>query len=365
MSHKVGALCRVALVLVLAATGCEARQEPLITGRRLDLGLASAGAGPALLFQTQDDVTGVIVTDARHAYQWIGASPEEITYVTIDGGWKKLQLERMFECDQAVYYSAFDRLADGRLGLLGYCAQVGPQQAASYLLAYDEAQLTTSLLIPSPLPIDDSLSFTWNPSTTRALVSFGTLYAGLYWIDVSGTAQAVTGTIRADGKSFSLDTAYVGFNREGVVNTGNATAPAWSPNGSTIAFFASTDSISRQGTSRITGSWLLCLMDTQSLETNVVLKDIYRIGKPRWSSDGRFIAFNGQIGSNGSEGLWVYSIANNETKLVAEGTFSDFIWSVDDKTIYGIRSADEDEQEREVWQFDLGNVLSVPEAAVP
>lgn len=358
MSHKAGALYHVALLLVLAVTGCKPMQEPLITGQRIDLGLDSAGARPALLFQTRVGEIGVIVTDARSAYQWIGDSPEEITYVTIDGGWKKLKLKRRFECDYAVYYSGFERLADGHLGILGYCTKVGPQQAARYLLAHDEAQLTTSLLIPSPLPIDDSLSVAWNPSTTRALVSFGTIYAGMYWIDLSGTAQAVTGTIEADGKSFSLETAYVGFNRDGVLNTGNATAPAWSADGSTIAFFASTDSVNRQGASRIRGSWLLCLIDAHSLEPKVVLKNVYRIGKPRWSSDGRFIAFNGQIGSNGSEGLWVYSIANSETKLVTEGAFSDFIWSADDKMIYGIRYVGEDAQEREVWQYDLGDVLS-------
>lgn len=339
-------------------------QEPLITGQRIDLGLASYGARPALLFQTQDDEIGIIVTDARHDYQWIGDSPEEIAYVTIDGRWKKLQFERKFECDQAVYYSGFDRLADGRLAIRGYCTRVGPQQAASYLLAYDEAQQTTSLLVSSPLPIDDSLSFAWNPSATRALVSFGTLFSGLYWMDASG-AQPITSSVEANGKAFSLETAFVGFTRDGVPNTGNATAPAWSPNGSTIAFFASTDSINRRGTSRITGSWLLCLMDAQSLEPKVVLKNVYRIGKLRWSSDGRFIAFNGQIGSNGSEGLWVYAVAKSETKLVTEGTFSDFIWSANDKTIYGIRYMGGDTQEKEVWQYDLGNILSVRDDTAP
>jgi len=273
-------------------------------------------------------------------------------------------LERLFKCDYAIYYSGFLRLADGRLAIRGYCTQIAPQQAASYLLAYDEGQGTTSLLISSTLPIDESALFAWDPSASHAVVSFGSLFSGLYWIDTIG-ARPVTGTIQANGKSFSLETAFVGFNRDGVPSTGNATAPAWSPDGSTVAFFASTDAINRRGISRITGRWLLCLIDVQTLEPKVVLKNVYRIGKPRWSSDGRFVAFNGQVGSRGTEGLWVYSVANGETQLVAEGVFSDFIWSADDKTIYGIRYVGDSVREKEVWQFDVGDVLSESTNAVP
>jgi hypothetical protein len=350
-------------MLVFMATACKPMQEPLITGQRLDLGLTSSDVQPDLLFHTRDDAVALTLAD-RHG-RTIGDSPDEITYVTLEGIRQKIVLERLFECDYAVYYSAFLRLADGRLALRGYCTKIAPQRAASYLLAHDASQQTTSLLIPSMLPIDDSKLFAWNPSVTRAIVSFGSLYSGLYWIDTTGAAKAVTGTVEANGKAFSLEIAYVGFNRDGVADTGNATAPAWSPDGSTIAFFASTDSINRRGTSRITGSWLLCLMDVQSLKPKVVLKNVYRIGKPRWSSDGRFIAFNGQVGSNGSEGLWVYSVANSETKLVAEGTFSDFIWSADDERIYGIRSLDDNVLEKEVWRFDLGNILSSPTTPMP
>jgi hypothetical protein len=338
-------------------------QELVITGQRLDLGLTNSDVQPDLLFHTRDDAVALTLAD-RHG-RTIGESPDEITYITLEGIRQKIVLERLFECDYAVYYSAFLRLADGRLALRGYCTKIAPQRAASYLLAYDASQQTTSLLIPSMLPIDDSKLFAWNPTVTRAIVSFGSLYSGLYWIDTTGTTRAVTGTVEANGKTFSLETAFIGFTRDGVLNTGNATAPAWSPDGSTIAFFASTDSINRQGTSRITGSWLLCLMDAQSLEPKVVLKNIYRIGIPRWSSDGRFIAFNGQVGSNGTEGLWVYTVAKNETKLVTEGTFSDIIWSTGDKIIYGIRYVGEDAQEKEVWQYDLGNILSVRDDTAP
>lgn len=358
------------MVLLIALTlgACQPRPQPLSVGQRLDLGLAGTGAAPAFFFHTPQGEVGIILTQAGEVYEPIGDTPEEIVYVTLDGTWKTLQLERKFDCNHRIIYNAFTRLADGRLALRGHCTHIGPQQAATYLLAYDESRQTTSLLVPGMLPIDDSLSFAWNPDVTRAIVSFGTLFSGLYWIDVAGNAEPVTATIQAYGKSFSLETAYVGFNQDGVANTGNATRPTWSPDGSTIAFFASTDAINRQGISRISGRWILCLMDVQTLEPKVVLEDIYWLGDIQWSSDGRFIVFYGQIGARGPKGVWAYSVATGETRFIAEaseGTFIEFILAQDDHTMYALHYVDEEMRELGAWQYDLRQALSASSDAGP
>ena len=60
------------------------------------------------------------------------------------------------------------------------------------------------------------------------------------------------------------------------------------------------------------------------------------------------------------EGLWLYSVADGKVQLVAEGAFSDLIWAADDTAIYGIRYKDDNvhENETEVWQYDIGSILS-------
>lgn len=368
MKRKADCLYYIALFFALTLWACQPVPRPLSVGQHLDMGLAGTGAAPAFFFHTPQDEVGVILTRAGEVYAPIGDTPEEITYVTLDGTWKKLQLERKFDCDRRIIYNAFARLTDGRLALLGHCTHIGPQQAATYLLAYDESQQTTSLLVPGMLPIDDSLSFAWSPDVTRAIVSFGTLFSGLYWIDTAGNAEPVTATIQAYGKSFSLETAYVGFNRDGVANTGNATRPAWSPDGSTIAFFASTDAINRQGISRIAGRWVLCLMDVQTLEPKVVLENIYWLGDIHWSSDGRFVVFYAQIGSRGPKGVWAYSVATGETRFIAEaseGMFIEFILARDDQTMYAMHYVDENMRELGVWEYDLRQALSASDDPGP
>lgn len=346
------------LLVALVATACKTKPKPLVTGERLDLGLAN-DIEPSLAFRTWDNE--VAFTIYRSEGPRIGSTAEEIPYVLTDGTQSSFTLERLFPCEDVVSYQGFNQMPDRRITMTGSCQKFGYNQISVYLLAYDHTQQSTTLLLPTALTIDETFSATWNPSVTRGMAYFGSLFQGVYWVDASG-AYPVTATIEANGKSISLSKAFLEFDSQNRANfaTGNVTSPDWSPDGSTIAFFASTDSINRRGIGRITGSWLLCLMDTQTLEPKVVLKDIFQVGRPRWSSDGRFIAFNGQVGASGPNGLWLYSVANDDLQLVAEGLFSDFIWAADDTALYGIRYADDTLQETEVWQYDLLSILPTP-----
>lgn len=342
-------------MLALVLTSCTSKQEPISFGQKLNIDLITPKIRPDSFFYSAEEA--IAITLANEHGVLIGDSPENITYLTLDGKTQLIQLERLFKCDYAVYYNAFVRLSDGRLALRGYCTQVAPQQAASYLLAYDFTEQTTSLLIASPLPIDDSGSFAWNPSNSQAMISFGHLLSGLYWIDRKGFAQPVTGTIQVDNKSFSLETAFTKFNRDGFTETGNATAPNWSPDGATIAFFASSDAINRQSWDRVQGRWALFLMDTQRLDAKSVLTNVYNIGKPRWSPDSRFIALTGQVGHSQPSGLWVYTLVDDKIQFIAEGVFKDFIWAAEGTALYGLRYKDNSVNEIEVWHYDLQGLL--------
>ena len=352
----------IVLLVVLTVAAFQPRPQPLGVGQRLELGLADKGAAPAELFHTQTGEVAVIpIKLAPH--DWMADSPEEIEYVTLDGTWKQLRPERTFECDYRITYIIFQRLADGRLGLLGDCFRIAPQRGATYLLAHDEAQQTTELLVPEMLPIDIAGWASWDPTLTRAIVNFGRLYSGMYWIDAAGAAAPVTATIQADGKRFSLETAFVAYlqHREVVERTGNAKAPVWSPDGSTIAFFASVAAINREGMDRIRSDrWVLCLMDARTQAIRVALNPVYGVTIPRWSSDGRFLALSGRLGAHGPKGVWVYAVANGATRLIAEGEFGNILWSADDQAIYAIRYHDKNyrREQTEVWRYEVGAVLS-------
>ena len=123
---------------------------------------------------------------------------------------------------------------------------------------------------------------------------------------------------------------------EGGSQYGYAGYPAWSPDGKTIAFWASFDAIGRSGMTRADGEFYLVFLDSDTLAYHFLMKNIYDPDLLIWSPDGKWLAFYGEVGPNNEHGLWVVSSSEPLTiyRIGKEEYFNGSpVWSPDGKFI--------------------------------
>lgn len=118
---------------------------------------------------------------------------------------------------------------------------------------------------------------------------------------------------------------------------GNATWPAWSPDGAAIAFFASADAIGRSGTARLGASWDLYLMDADEMEPQRILEDVEDPASLTWDRSGDRVAFGGTLG--GETGGWVFDVEDRSPTRFTDMELSHLDWGPDGNEIAGV-SAD-------------------------
>jgi len=289
----------------------------------------------------------------------VEADPGGLWYITADDHQlRQLTIGAVAHCSR-IDYPGSAVLPDGRLGLIQRCYDRWPDRPTplgdeSYLLAYDWATGDIDQLVEGPLPNSDLAGeFTWNPEMTRGAQEFVSLYGTLYWISPTGT-EPMTATVSDGRRSWSLDENYLAIRDHLEANdTGVARAPAWSPDGTQIAFLSTLDSIGRGDMGRTAGSWGLYLMGPVALEPKPVLDGIYDPTAMQWSPDGEWLAFVGQAGQRRQRGLWLYSPTLDQLKLVAEGRVVGLAWSPDGDAIAAALCADELCQRTDIWQYDV------------
>jgi hypothetical protein len=248
-------------------------------------------------------------------------------------------------------------LPDGRLGLINSCISRGdpPGKKRQYMVAYDFQTKETKLLVNEPLPNYLSNGFTWNPSVTKGLQQiYGGLDGTIYWMSPEGTAP-VDFVISDGERSFSPSRDFPYFsvdNTQGIVFS-----PAWSPDGKTIAFFATLDAIGRSGFSRSDGEYKIFFMDPVEQKPRPVTGRIHHPSELIWSPDSNWLAFVGEYGISRTHGLWIYSISSRKVDLVAPGEFENIAWFPDGKkiaaTVCELNHPNLLCNRYEVWEYDV------------
>lgn len=112
--------------------------------------------------------------------------------------------------------------------------------------------------------------------------------------------------------------------------------PAWSPDGRLIAFQSDEhNDVTPSAFGAQTGSTIW----TVSVDTGQ-LRQVTRSGKPMgghsgpaWSHDARYIAFTVFEGG-ADEGAWLLTLANGETKRLADGNLFEIVFAPDDSALY-------------------------------
>ena len=311
--------------------------------------------------------------DANYA-SLVRANGELIAFVANWG--TKIQLQYAMQGDQALRhlqlpednlrclsqtdtdYYMYTSFPDGRLQLWEDCrggTKNQPGKTITNLLAYDW-QTGGIEEIASLLPLGSSDS-TWNPDMTHGVVYLDSKFASrtLYWVwkDGFGPLDVVVGE---QNHSWNLENDFPDFAGANEGTTGNVGRVAWSPNGHSIALFASPDAIGKTGSSRFYVEYKLYIMNAEGKNPIAVLDQVYFPFLLKWSPDSKFIAFIGRQGYFKEEGIWLYSIERKSAIEVAKGKFKDILWSIDGKNITAIQCED-DLNCSNIEDLDIGTIV--------
>jgi hypothetical protein len=224
-------------------------------------------------------------------------------------------------------HQGWQLLGDGRLGTELSCL------STTTLLAFDPVTNDTEVLVELGR---NATGYTWNPALTDGLYSAGSgICEGILGMDRSVDAKPVDLVIRSGGKSFRVDAVFQPQYASGqCADTGRATGPAWSPDGSLIAFWASPASIGVADFARLDQPDNLYLVAPGENDPVEHVRNFYHPGNPAWSPDGSMLVLSGQMGED--EGTWLYEPATNQLVPIAKTAFGDLSWAPDGERIVGI-----------------------------
>lgn len=290
-----------------------------------------------------------LVRPLRQPYSFVG-----------DNNLSYLDLPQDSNCEH-VKYRFPTQLPDGRLGLIKWCVTDNVFMDTSYMVAYNWETSQFEQIVQNPLKhFDIAQCFSWNPDMTKGIqrVSNG-LTGTLNWLTAAGP-EPVKITLRDGDRVWDLANDY---EEDGSIAGGTISCPAWSPSGDKIAVFVSFDAMGVEWIPRLDKPSSLMLIDPVSGDSEAVLTGVY-YAIPKWSPDGRKIAFTGYLENGLSDyqenepyGLWVFDIETRLLQLIAkEKYYEDFAWSPDSQRLAVIWCDHldcEESEEREIREYKL------------
>jgi hypothetical protein len=285
-----------------------------------------------------------------------GSTPHLVRLKPDGSGFEELPVPENPVCLQVSHVEP-TALPDGRVGFISECSLPEAEGfGQDRLLAYDPKTEVTSPLVAGLLdPIPGP--FTWNPSMDHGLIGAPNAPC----VSISGlTRQGIERlpiTVSDGGRSWRLDQLFLGPSTSDCQDLGNANWPAWSPDGRTIAFFASPLAMGNDGVSRLDSPWNLYFMDPGERRPHPVLKGIHEPQDLKWSPDGKWLAFGGEIG--GKNGTWLYQPASHRMERVSSDLMNTLAWSPDGRQIAAVFQQDVSiTLENELLVLDVDGVVS-------
>jgi hypothetical protein len=252
------------------------------------------------------------------------------------------------DCKRYSYFQVVSLLPDGRLGLFKECKVDLGITAFRTIFGYDWNTRALEQLMPDRLPLFGPKFYTWNPDMTMGIQETTGSYRGtIYWISPDGISPMDI-EIEDRGLTWNLKD-YV----EGKEQTGLAVAPAWSPDGKTIAFFVSTYGILEEPKPKFNVNYDLFFMDPSTLEPKQELMDIADAGNIVWSPNNENLLFRGCVGRRLTCGLWKYKITDKSLALIKEGEFADYIWITNEKII-AAKNIDL-YKDNQIWEYTISS----------
>ncbi len=223
-------------------------------------------------------------------------------------------------------------------GVLSYqlrCAPgaKGPFTFRTGLSTVDAAGRSTVLMPLTDLPFIPRQA-AWSSDGTRGLIGGGSVICeGIAVVDRAGIHPW---NLRLGAGTSSFDLADFLTPSEDCTRTGNADLPAWSRDGTHVAFFASTAAVGVSGQARSEASWTLYVVDGNLAGPATLLDGIAAPAALQWSPDGRWLAMAGSV--DGSHGLWLIELASRRPVRISNYPFwLDLAWAWDGSRLVGLR----------------------------
>jgi hypothetical protein len=182
--------------------------------------------------------------------------------------WTQLSLDKYPRCPPQSFMGA-STLPDGRLGLL--CAADLRNGTLVYeVVAYDWESTSIEQLVKTELPAPGG--YTWDPGMSRGLLATNGAYSTLYWLS-STEITPVDLTLVEGTRSWWLPESIAALDRYNQSRNltgrephpvGLVNVPAWSPDGSSIAFWATLETIGRPFNFPVV-PWTLYLLNPETM----------------------------------------------------------------------------------------------------
>ena len=268
-----------------------------------------------------------------------------------DQVFKRFNFPNDSSCDRVKYY-AYETFLDGRLQVWEWC--LTGTGGVEYLRSYDwdSKQLDR---VAGPLPLGSS-GVSWNPDQTQGIVYLDSGFATktLYWLSNDGY-KPLDLVISDGSRSWNLKDDFPDFKADDTGKTGSSGRAAWSPDGESIAFFASPEAVGKTSFERFGVEYYLYLMDPDTLELDLVAKKIYSPFLIQWSPDSTHIAFIGEYDFWKENGLWLYSLTDQSITSIAKGQFQGLAWT-SNSNLTAIYCEDTDRC-AQIFEYDLTSIV--------
>ncbi len=281
------------------------------------------------------------------AFVWNTDVPRKLAYC-LEGQdqIQELHLPQDPACTAYTDYRYPSALPDGRLGLVKICGR--SRGAATipdlsyYDVAYNWQSHNIQQLVEEPLPTYRRPGyFSWSPKMSRGVQGAEDGLTGtnglIYWL-TPVLAEPMQLQLTDGQRTYDLGKSF--FTR-GQASDGMVSGATWSPDGESIAFFGSLDTIG-EGLSRIDANRNLYLL---SVQTNQVAKasDVAfpATSTPFWSPDGSKVAFIAfKVLDVVPSQIWVFERGSRKFYMIASDSFFlHMTWSENSKDIIAIWAA--------------------------
>jgi hypothetical protein len=206
-------------------------------------------------------------------------------------------------------------------------------------MAYSFTTGEVSRLVAKPLELASGQA-TWNPTVTKGL--YGEVNRpceGIVGLTPNGI-ETLPITIKDGGVTWRLDDLFHGQETH-CASVGQASYPAWSPDGKSIAFFASTAAIGSDGVDRLDAPWDLFLMNPVEQVPRVALSGIVHAHQLAWSPDSRQLVFGGEI--RGEEATWLFAPGTKSLTILSHTVLNDVAWAPDGRRLVALHVTNPDE----------------------